>query len=129
MDERRNATRQKSLLRGRIYFNHNRAAVDCLIRDISETGARLVFSSVVPVPDAFNLYIPQKENTLRAKVQWRHGDEVGIAFISNPPVSEEASGDLDIAERVQKLEAEVAMLRRTLKRLQAFIPGADSDAA
>jgi hypothetical protein len=36
MAERRRATRQKSFLRGCVYFNKRRGAVDCLIREISD---------------------------------------------------------------------------------------------
>ena len=78
--ERRRVTRQKSFLRGMIYFNNRRNVVDCLIRDISPYGARLIFSDAVSTPDVFELYIPQKEQTLRIHVIWRHGQEVGVAF-------------------------------------------------
>ena len=78
--ERRKTTRQKSFLRGTIYFNNRRNAADCLIRDISPYGARLIFSDAVTTPDVLDLYIPQKEQTLRIHVIWRHGQEVGVAF-------------------------------------------------
>src|SRR5712671_5917972 len=78
--ERRRTARQKSFLRGMIYFNNRRSAVDCLIRDISPYGARLIFSDAVTTPDVLDLYIPQKEQTLRSHVIWRHGKEVGVAF-------------------------------------------------
>src|SRR5260370_1454897 len=78
--ERRRAVRQKSFLRGMIYFNNRRNAVDCLIRDISPYGARLIFSDAVTTPDVLELYIPQKEQTLRVHAIWRHGQEVGVAF-------------------------------------------------
>ena len=45
MSERRISTRQKSFLRGCIQFNHRRTTIDCLVRDISDTGARLIFSA------------------------------------------------------------------------------------
>ena len=80
MAERRQAQRQKSFLRGCVYFNKRRGALDCLIRDLSEHGARIIFSDTVSVPDVVDLYIPQKEQTVRARVQWRHGDEIGLAF-------------------------------------------------
>ena len=38
MGERRQSRRQKSFLRGCVYFNKRRGALDCLIRDISERG-------------------------------------------------------------------------------------------
>jgi len=114
--ERRNAARQKSFLRGLIYFNNRRQAVDCLVRDISGTGARLIFSDAVTTPDIVDLYIPQKDQTLRAHVQWRHGCEVGVSFTAQAgqPLD---SGDL--AERVAKLEVEIAALKRMLKKMKA----------
>jgi hypothetical protein len=119
MAERRQSSRQKSFLRGCIYFNNRRSAVDCLVRDVSVAGARLIFSAAVNVPDVVDLYIAQKEQTLRAKVQWRYGEEAGIAFVNGrqtgvaPPAP-----DSELAERVEKLELEIASLRRLLKRLK-----------
>ena len=131
MPERRTAPRKKSFLRGCIHYNNRRSAVDCLIRDISEHGARLIFSSAVAVPDIVDLYIPQKEQTLRVHVQWRHGDEVGVAFPAATQASEQAAPAEagDVAERLQKLELEVAALRRTVRRLSAAVPAADADVA
>src|SRR6187401_3658842 len=96
--ERRTVTRHKSFLRGMIYFNNRRNVVDCLIRDISPYGARLIFSDAVTTPDVLVLYIPQKEQTLRIHVIWRHGQEVGVAFAQAAhmdPVAEPG----DLAER------------------------------
>ena len=80
MAERRSSARQKSFLQGRIYFNHRRSSVDCLIRDYSETGAKLKFSESVAVPEAIELYIPNKEEFHRSRVEWRSGNEMGISF-------------------------------------------------
>jgi hypothetical protein len=130
MAERRASPRQKSFLRGCIYFNNRRSSADCLIRDVSETGARLIFSGTVAIPDVVDLYIPQKEQTLRAQVQWRHGDEIGVAFPSSTQTPEPSPADTgDLGERMQKLEAEVAALRRVVRRLQAAVPQADVDVA
>src|SRR4051812_47128915 len=109
--ERRRTARQKSFLRGMIYFNNRRSAVDCLVRDISNFGARVIFSDSVQTPDVLDLYIPQKEQTLRAHVIWRHGTEVGVAFeqASQSEQENEASGDL--AERVARLEAELTAMK------------------
>ena len=54
MTERRSVSRQKSFLQGRIFFNNRRTSVDCLIRDISPYGARLIFSDAVTTPDVEN---------------------------------------------------------------------------
>jgi hypothetical protein len=131
MSERRTSPRRKSFLRGCIYFNRNRSAADCLIRDISEQGARLIFSSTVAIPDIVDLYVPQKEQTLRAHVQWRHGDELGVAFIENQRQATDTPADEnDIGHRVKVLEDEVAKLRRALRRLQTTVASMDrTDAA
>ena len=131
MGERRGSARQKSLLRGCIYFNNRRSAVDCIVRDISPAGARLIFSDAVSVPEAVDLYIPHKETTLRAHVQWRHRDEVGVVFSkelarSSAPVP---SSDRELAQRVEKLEAEIASLRKMLKRLKAELVANTDEAA
>ncbi len=129
MAERRRTPRQKSFLRGCIYFNKRRGAVECLIRDLSEQGARVIFSDAVSVPDMVELYIPQKEQTLRAHVQWRRGDEAGLAFPESLGSRDVAPDPGDLAQRVAHLEAEVAALRRALKQLKSELPGGDRDAA
>jgi PilZ domain-containing protein len=125
MGERRESKRQKSFLRGCIYFNNRRSAIDCLVRDISAAGARLIFSEVITLPDVVDLYIPQKEETLRAHVHWRHGDEIGVGFAR----AGARSIDRGLAERVEKLEIEIAELRRLLKRLKAGVADRDEEAA
>ena len=121
--ERRRSARHKSFLRGMIHFNNRRNAVDCLIRDISPYGARLIFSDAVTTPDVLDLYIPQKEQTLRVHVIWRHGQEAGVAFAQAQmePAAEAAepgSGPgQNLAERVAKLELEIAGLKRVLKKM------------
>lgn len=125
MSERRRSTRQKSFLRGCIYFNNQRSALDCLIRDISPIGARLIFSDTVNLPDVVDLCIPQREQTLRALVQWRHGHEIGVAFA----VQAADKPDAELVARVEKLEAEIAAMRKMIKRLKADAVGAAEEAA
>jgi PilZ domain-containing protein len=128
--ERRDSTRQKTFLRGIIYYNNRNAAADCLVRDISDTGARLELSENVVIPYEIDLHIPKKGETYRACVQWRHGDGVGIAFANpvvrrapDPPTEavETTARRQDgsaLTERVLQLEAEVISLKRAIKELQ-----------
>jgi hypothetical protein len=125
--ERRKVSRQKSFLRGMVYFNNRRSVLDCLIRDISPHGARLIFSDSLAVPDALDLYIPQKDQTLRVHVIWRHGQDLGVAF-SQAEKNETPSDAPDLAERVARIEGELAALKRAMKKLRADL-GPDFDAA
>jgi hypothetical protein len=117
-EERRRVPRQKSFLRGMIYYNNRRNAVDCLIRDISPYGARLIFSDLVTTPDVLDLHIPQKDQTLRIHVIWRHGQEIGVAFPQAMQIEPAAAAAGDLAERVARLEMEIVGLKRILKKIK-----------
>jgi PilZ domain len=132
MAERRGTPRQKSFLRGCIYFNNRRSVMDCLIRDLTEDGARIIFSHTVNVPDIVELYIPQREQTLRAHVKWRRGDDIGLDFTNraaaaSASASSAVSRDGELGKRVAQLEAEVTALKRTVRQLKRELANA-SDA-
>jgi hypothetical protein len=130
MGERRNSRRSKSFLRGFVYVSRKRGALACLVRDMSEKGARIIFSDQVTLPDMVDLYIPQREQTLRARVSWRRNDEIGLAFIEaerEPEAATPTAGQ--IVQRVALLEAEIASLRVMLKRLKADKTEAGNEAA
>ena len=115
---RRKSVRQRSFLRGLINFNSGRSTCDCLIRDISSNGARLVFPSTVTTPDVFDLYISKKEQTLSARVTWRGDGEVGVTFAK--PLSMEHLSEVDnLTQRVIQLEAKIASLKRAFKKLKS----------
>jgi len=123
VDERRTLTRQKSFLQGRIYFNNRRSSIDCLVRDYSETGARLKLSETITVPEVMELYIPNREEIHRARVEWRSGNEMGVSFgdeMRAPSIAPDAAQG-DLAARVHKLEGEVAALRRAVTELRGDV--------
>ena len=86
MDDRRASRRQKSFLRGVVYFDKQRSETACLVRDLSEDGARIILSQTVTIPDLVELEIPQREQVLIARVEWRRADEAGLSF-SKPEIS------------------------------------------
>ena len=118
MAERRHSRRSKSFLRGFVYVSRRRGALACLIRDMSEKGARIIFSDTVTLPDIIDLYIPQREQTLRAQVEWRRNDEIGLVFVASKREKAAEPSPSEVAERVALLEAEIASLRVLLKRLK-----------
>ncbi len=98
-----------------VYFDNKHGALSCLVRDLSDKGARIIFSENVTVPETFDLHILQKNQTLRARVTWRRGDEIGLDF---PVVAAAAAKPRAAAlvKRVAELEGEIASLRKVLKR-------------
>ncbi len=129
MSERRNSRRSKSFLRGLVYVSRKRGALACLIRDMSDKGARIIFSDTVTLPDIVDLHIPQREQTLRARVQWRRNDEIGLGFIDAERASEAQPTAAEVAQRLAMLEAEIVSLRALLKRLKGEKNGAGDEAA
>ncbi|MFF8799793.1 MULTISPECIES: PilZ domain-containing protein [unclassified Methylobacterium] len=123
--EKRQEVRKRTFLKGRIHFNKGASSMDCLIRDFSEMGARLELSETNTLPEVFDLYIPQKELTLRSNLRWRRGDAVGVAFSeASKPVSEPAPAAADpslavLLRRITELEAENAALRSVLATMGA----------
>ena len=116
MSERRIKRRQRSFLRGFVYFDKRRGVMSCLVRDFSDDGARIIFSETVTIPDVVNLHIPQREKTLRAQVQWRRGDEIGLNFTAATPVA--VAQEVELANRVAQLEGELVALQRVIKQLK-----------
>lgn len=111
----------KSFLKGCI--NNGLTDVDCLIRDISANGATLSFSRAITMPPMVDLHIPLKKQTMRAQVDWRNGDEMGVSFIeAAPPPPTSVTRDIaKLTERVLKLEGEIADLRKMLGRLRGEV--------
>jgi hypothetical protein len=115
-DERRASRRQKSFLRGIVYFDKRRTQMACMVRDLSESGARIVLSQAIALPDIIELQIPQREEMVSARVQWRRADEIGLAFTK--PDASASPRETQLINRVAELEAEIAALQRTIKRLR-----------
>ena len=129
MGERRGTRRQKSFLRGFVYFDKRRGVMSCLVRDLSDDGARIIFSQSVTIPETVNLHIPQRDKTFRAKVTWRRGDEIGLALMGVEEVAAN-SQERELIQRVAQLEAEIIALKRTIKQLKREHPaGGDVEAA
>lgn len=129
-DERRTSARQRTVLRGCIYYDKRSLAADCVVRDVSDGGARLELSENVVIPDLIELHIPKKEVMHHARVRWRRNNEVGVAYVENGNGRDhdngagnfEATGEQEhegvgLEDRMQKLEAEMVLLRRTIKSL------------
>ena len=122
--EHRRESRHKVFLKGRITFNNGASSFDCLVRDMSVSGARLALSETATLPEAFDLHIPQKDKTVRASLRWRREDGVGIVVNGGDEAARvagatapEPTADASVAlllRRVSELEAENAALRRLL---------------
>ena len=92
--------RIRTFLKGIVYYDNRRASIECTIRDLSDTGARIAFTTLVTVPDNVELHIPQKQMTLPAQVRRRDGYEIGVSFQNQRSDEPRRAIDGDMAERV-----------------------------
>ena len=86
--EKRIARRQRMLKDGKIITMNDRSVIDCLIRDISDAGAKIRCGDQIAVPKEFQLFIPQSKYFRAARTVWRRGNEIGIIFtgdVLTPP--------------------------------------------
>ncbi len=126
MIERRALARHKTFFKGRIYFNNRRSSMDCIVRDANADGGRLEVSDSVTLPNAFEIYLPNKDEYFRAKVEWRKGGSLGISWKAEqspkqqfPKQRHEQNGaEHAVADRLAKLEHQVAVLQKRLDALQ-----------
>lgn len=120
MQERRKWPRKKTFLKGTVYFNHRLSSVECTIRDFTDYGARLQFTAPVSLPDAIELEIPSRDQSLKALVRWRKDGEVGVSldetYAEGGP---ELVGSGDLSQRIAALEREMTKLHKLVLDLRA----------
>jgi hypothetical protein len=68
MDNKRNKTRQRVLKAGLITFNG--AGINCLVRNISDTGAALEVENQIGIPPIFDLVIALPRRLAQRKANW-----------------------------------------------------------
>ena len=78
MPERRRELRKRCFLGARIEFNNKRSTMDCLVRDESDNGARLVVTESVTVPAEFEIAYKDRTRVRRVELAWRRGDHLGV---------------------------------------------------
>jgi hypothetical protein len=113
MPERRQSARDKVIYGGVAEIGDRGAVRDCVVRNISETGAHLEFSNVIKLPkEQISLTIAKKGRSFLARIIWWRDNFVGVAFSreSELPVS-------DLAARLRKSEQKKRQLQRRIKEL------------
>lgn len=56
--------------------------IDCVVRNISDTGAALEVTSPVGIPECCTLVIPQDHVAKACRMMWRKEKRIGVAFVS-----------------------------------------------
>ena len=112
MHERRREQRWPAYVGGRASFFREQSTADVLIRNRSESGAKLVIYDSRFIPDFFNLKISDRGTEYRVCARWRRYNEIGVEF--EPNCADDLSTSPASARRIKKLKATNAELKRRI---------------
>jgi hypothetical protein len=113
--DRRRSPRKKVLKGGRTAWQ-NGDSTECIVHNLSATGAHLQIRG--PVPKTFNLLIDGDRVSRSCFVVWRNASRVGVKFEAQNEVAGLTTSFKDHASQCRTLAERVAMLdRETLLRM------------
>ena len=114
MLDRRQSARDKVIYGGVAKVGEQSASRDCIVRNISETGANIEFSNDFRLPkEQMLLTIARKGRSFLAKIVWWRDNFVGVAFHAETPSAPVS----DIEERLRRSEIKKRQLQRRIKQL------------
>jgi hypothetical protein len=112
MRERRKEQRWPAYLGGRASFFRGQSTADVLIRNRSDSGAKLIVHDGRFIPDDFNLTLPERQAEYRVCTRWRRYNEIGVEFEAGG--ADDMPTPLSSARRIKQLKAKNAELKRRL---------------
>ena len=124
MLKERQSARSRSLLKATVRFYNRNLTFDCIVRNISPTGARLDVDAAYVLPNEFELDIPQRSAVYPCELMWRHESAAGVRFKQN--VDPGVSHYSEMAKaRINALERENSALRLEITRLTQLLQSTD----
>jgi hypothetical protein len=115
MLERREKAREKVIYAGIAHADDSVQSTNCVVRNLSDNGARLEFERNVPVPrEPIRLTIARKGRSFLARIIWWRDNFVGVAFAAESPFELPGS---DLAQRLRRSERKKRELQRRVKEL------------
>jgi PilZ domain len=81
MAEARRSKRAKTFLGAQILFKNRSSVIDCVVKNISSTGAKLAIPHTpLGLPDEFELYVPKTGCFYRVRLIRRDRQGIGVEF-------------------------------------------------
>ena len=81
-ENKRVSRRLRVLKQGKMLLSNNMTVIDCTIRDLSETGAKLICGDPGAIPNEFRLVFVAERQMRDVKVVWRRPEQLGVHFTS-----------------------------------------------
>lgn len=117
MSEKKRAPRVRAMMGAQLIYADGRMTALGIIRNLSNSGAKIAVDAAVPLPQEFELSIPQNGRRHRARLVWRNGTEIGVTFLG----SGEAAAPAATESEIDALRSENALLKREIALLKTQI--------
>jgi hypothetical protein len=78
--ERRHALRSRTLKSARILLNHHQSVIDCVVRNLSPTGACLKVETTFGIPDRFDVMFDMDKSIRSCRLIWHKDKLIGVEF-------------------------------------------------
>lgn len=94
MTDLRRHPRRRTLLSGKLVFDGGARSFDCVIRDMSASGARVQLPGPEILPRTLWLIEMRAGLAHQCRVSWRQGRETGLQFEHSYRLTEVGEGEL-----------------------------------
>jgi hypothetical protein len=98
--EGRRTARKRTLLGGKVIYGDDNRVRDCTIRDISETGARIILAKGEIIPTRVFLMDRRSASAYEARVTWIKAPDFGLSFVNAYRLDSELPRELQHLKRV-----------------------------
>ena len=78
--DKRRAPRQRTLKGAKIVFKDGVFTYDCIVKNLSATGAQLQVPATDGIPNRFQLVFDDRSQARTCNVVWRSANRLGVAF-------------------------------------------------
>jgi len=78
--ERRQQSRSRTLKSARILLNHHQSVIDCVVRNLSPTGACLKVETTFGIPDRFDVMFDIDKTIRTCRLIWHKDRQIGVEF-------------------------------------------------
>jgi hypothetical protein len=120
MLERRQHPRNRVYYGGMVAFNARNSTLACVVRNVSNRGAKIEFENSTMLPDRIDLEITRRSLSCPARLVWRDRNAAGLMFSSGRETAE-GTGEIIPLDLARKLRATERANQRLQSRLDQFL--------
>jgi hypothetical protein len=98
--DHRRSVRHRSFLGAKLVYGDGAFTIDCIVKDVSDTGARIKLPEGQAVPDQVYLVELRSGIAYEARVTWKRHPEIGLEFVHQHGLAEASTPHLMILKRL-----------------------------